>query len=122
MNQSGQKPAAALSEQLARGRPVIIAVHCPQGRYFGEPVPVLGSWDRRSIRFFGDTSSGRKHHYVVVIGENDRNYLVMDPAYGIGPVREQPLLDWWRDESYAALVCSPPPEPAGTTPTPASPP
>ena len=118
LNQAGQKPAAALSEHIARGRPIIVALHCPQGRYFGDPVPLIESLDRRTIHPFG---AGRafKHHYVVVIGENERHYLVMDPAYGIGAVPRQSLLDWWRDESHAALVCSPAPivsSPSGSQP------
>ncbi|MGI8604739.1 MAG: cysteine peptidase family C39 domain-containing protein [Verrucomicrobiales bacterium] len=108
MAQTGDKPAAALAEHLARGRPVIVAIHCPQGRYFGEPVPIIESLDRRTWRPLG-IGTTFKHHYVVVIGENATNYLVMDPAYGIGSVRKQSLLDWWRGESYAALICSPPP-------------
>jgi hypothetical protein len=121
MNQPGIPPVVALGRQIARGRPVIIAVNCPHGRYFGEPLPVIESFDRRTIGpLGGSTGSAFKHHYVVVIGESPQNYLVMDPAYGIGPVRKQSLLDWWRKESYAALVCSPPPDPP-PDPPPAAP-
>jgi predicted double-glycine peptidase len=105
--QLGQsKPSAALSEQLRAGRPIIIAVKCPRGSYFGPPVPLIETWDQRAFQPL-KTGDPMKHHYVVVIGENDRYYLVMDPAYGtIGPVQRQPLLDWWKDEGYAGLVVS----------------
>jgi predicted double-glycine peptidase len=106
MDRGGETPGAELSSHLAKGRPVIVALRCPQGRYLGDPLPVIESLDRRTWRPLG-IGSEFKHHYVVVIGEDSRHYLVMDPAYGIGPVAKQSLLDWWRDESYAALVCSP---------------
>jgi hypothetical protein len=125
MRGSEGPPQRQLDSHLARGRPVIIAVYCPQGRYFGREVPVLGTLDARSLRPFGlvPTATGRekKHHYVVVIGQDPTRYLVMDPAYGIGAVSRQSLVDWWRDEGYAALVCSPRPGPgaAGASPVPA---
>jgi predicted double-glycine peptidase len=108
MDRGGKTPAAELSDHLAKGRPIIVALRCPQGRYFGEPLPVIESLDRRTWRPFG-IGKQFKHHYVVVIGEDANHYLVMDPAYGIGSVAKQSLLNWWRDESYAALVCSPGP-------------
>lgn len=116
MNGPAGTPAAQLSEQISKGRPVIAAVHCPEGRYFGDPVPVLGTLDARTWRPFGivpsSTGSAFKHHYVVVFGEDRERYLLMDPAYGIVSVAKPSLLAWWKDEGYSALICSPAPVPA----------
>jgi predicted double-glycine peptidase len=114
-------PAAQLSEQIAKGRPVIVAVRLPQGRYFGEPVPVLGTLDARTVRPFGlvPSSSGEEYklHYVVVFGEDATRYLLMDPAYGILTVPRTSLLQWWSDLGHAALLCSPPPTSPPSIPT-----
>lgn len=116
-------PSAQLSEHIRKGRPVIVAVRLPQGRYFGDPVPVLGTLDARTLRPFGmvpsSTGDEFKLHYVVVFGEDATRYLVMDPAYGIVVVPRASLLQWWGDLGHAALLCSPAPLPG---PTPSSPP
>ncbi|MFN0130889.1 MAG: cysteine peptidase family C39 domain-containing protein [Verrucomicrobiales bacterium] len=116
-------PAAQLSEQIAKGRPIIVAVRLPQGRYFGDPVPVLGTVDARTLRPFGlvPSASGQefKLHYVVVFGEDATRYLLMDPAYGIVAVPKASLLQWWKDLGYAALLCSPPPTSITPSPSPA---
>lgn len=121
MNGPAGTPAAQLSEQIAKGRPVIVAVHCPEGRYFGDPVPILGTLDARTLRPFGmvpsSTGSAFKHHYVIVFGEDRERYLLMDPAYGIVSVAKAPLLSWWKDEGYSALVCSPAPVAAAPSAT-----
>jgi len=124
-------PASQLSEQIAKGRPVIVAVRLPQGPYFGREVPVLGTLDARTLRPFGmvPSASGQefKLHYVIVFGEDTARYLLMDPAYGIVTVPKPSLLSWWSELGYAALLCSPapttsnPPPPALTVPTPPSP-
>jgi len=131
---SSGSPAAQLSRQISKGRPVIIAVRLPQGRYFGAPVPVLGTLDARTVRPFGlvPSSTGQefKHHYVVVFGEDRTRYLVMDPAYGIVAVPQASLLQWWSDVGHAALICSPaatvapasvPADPAAPSPHPPAP-
>jgi hypothetical protein len=114
-------PSAQLSRHLAKGRPVIVAVRLPQGRYFGGEIPVLGTLDARTLRPFGmvPSSTGQefKHHYVVVFGEDPTRYLLMDPAYGIVSVPRKSLLEWWGDVGHAALLCSPAP----TVPSPATP-
>lgn len=116
-------PAAQLSEQIAKGRPIIVAVRLPNGKYFGDPVPVLGTVDARTLRPFGlvPSASGQefKLHYVVVFGEDTTRYLLMDPAYGIVTVPKTSLLQWWQDLGYAALLCSPAPTPTTPPPSPA---
>ena len=116
-------PAAQLSQQLAKGRPVIAAVKLPQGRYFSDPVPVIGTLDARTVRPFGlvPASGGQEYklHYVVVIGEAQDRYLLMDPAYGIVSVPAASLLPWWKDMGFAALLCSP--APAGSPSSASSP-
>ncbi len=105
------RPAAHLSEQISKGRPVIVPVYCPQGRYFGDPLPVLETTDARVFRPFGivPSATGKefKHHYVVIVGEDRTRYLVMDPAYGLVTVGKESLLGWWKQESHAALLCAP---------------
>lgn len=118
-------PSVQLSNHLSKGRPVIVAVRLPQGRYFGEPIPVLGTLDARTVRPFGlvPSATGQefKHHYVVVFGEDPTHYLLMDPAYGIVSVPRPSLLQWWSDVGYAALLCSPAPA-SPTSLSPLSPP
>ncbi len=112
---SSGTPAAQVSEHIAKGRPLIVAVRLPQGRYFANPVPVLGPVDARTLRPFGLvpslTGQEYKLHYVVLFGEDATRYLLMDPAYGIVSVPKSSLLQWWSDPGYAALLCSPPPAP-----------
>lgn len=96
-------PAGQLSRQLKAGRPVIAALQCPQGRYFGKPVPVIERIDRRTIWNFG---SQWKQHYVVVFGEGKDAYLIMDPAYGIVEVGRAEFLDFWSRSKHATLVCA----------------
>lgn len=98
-----EQPLEKLNEQINKGRPVIIAVECPYGRYFGKPVPVIESFDSRSVWNVGQRW---KAHYLVVCGVSDDEYLVMDPAYGIVRVAKPQLLEFWRRTRHAALVCA----------------
>lgn len=111
MNTGPEPPEQQLSSHIAKGRPIIVALYCPQGRYFGDPVPIIETWDASTFRPLGlvPTADGRayKHHYVVVFGENAQRYLLMDPAYGIVSVDKRSFLKWWKDEGYASLVCAP---------------
>ncbi len=119
MNKGGRGVEAEVSSHLAKGRPVIAALYVPQGRYFGRALPVIETLDRRSFHPFG-AGEMWKHHYVVICGEKDGEYLVMDPAYGgIAPVQKGQLLNFWAGEKYAALLCSPMPA-AVVVPTPAA--
>jgi predicted double-glycine peptidase len=116
MNQRPEGATAALSGHLKAGRPVIIAVECPVGRYFGAPLPLIETLDRRSFHplHLGKVS---KKHYVVVCGESSEAWLVMDPCYGLGSVAKQSLLDWWRAGEWAALIASPVTDAASPTPS-----
>ncbi|MCB1100620.1 MAG: C39 family peptidase [Verrucomicrobiae bacterium] len=98
-----EHPTGKLNEQLDKGRPVIIAVECPYGRYFGKPVPVIESFDSRSVWNVGQRW---KAHYLVICGYSSDEYLVMDPAYGIVRVAKAQLLEFWRRTKHAALVCA----------------
>ncbi|MGK0187658.1 MAG: ABC-type bacteriocin/lantibiotic exporter with double-glycine peptidase domain [Verrucomicrobiales bacterium] len=99
----GEQPVEKLNAQLNKGRPVIIAVECPYGRYFGKPVPVIESFDSRSVWNVGQRW---KAHYLVVCGVSEDEYLVMDPAYGIVRVAKLQLLEFWSRTRHAALVCA----------------
>jgi predicted double-glycine peptidase len=105
MPATGQ-PADELARHIRSGRPIIIAVRCPVGRYFGQPLPVIESLDRRSFHplRIGDVT---KDHYLVICGVSETEWLVMDPCYGLGSVPRQSLLDWWRGGQWASLVCGP---------------
>jgi ABC-type bacteriocin/lantibiotic exporter with double-glycine peptidase domain len=96
-------PAAFLEKHIQQGRPVLIAIQCPKGRYFGKPLPLIERLDSQTL-----TSPGNKwkEHYVVVTGFSNTQWLVMDPAYGIVPVDKPDLIRFWAEMNYAALLCS----------------
>jgi len=102
------EPEQFLEEQVALGRPVLIAVVLPEGRYFGAPVPIIETFDRRALK--GPLSGGGegdwKRHYVVVIGYDDGRFLVMDPAYGIVKTQRHELLMFWRAANFGTLLLS----------------
>jgi predicted double-glycine peptidase len=114
------QPLPLLFSQLEKGRPTILAIRCPRGRYFGDPVPVIERWDSSVVgvslteeRFTGvplaTTRDRKKEHYVIAFGydKSAKKILLMDPAYGLVSVAEHRLLTFWREQNYAALVCAP---------------
>lgn len=96
-------PWKQLFEHVDAGRPVITAIDCPRGRYFGKKVPLVETLDRRAVM---STGNEWKSHYVVVIGRNYRDVLFMDPEYGIVRTHREDFLAFWRRQDYAALICS----------------
>lgn len=111
-----ENPWKQLVDHVDKGRPVITAVRLPRGRYFGKAIPLVETLDRRTLM---TTGSEWKSHYVVVIGRNYNNVVLMDPDFGIVHTSRDAFLDFWRQENYAALICSALPSAAGN---PASPP
>ena len=103
-----ENPWKQLVEHVDKGRPVITAVRLPRGRYFGKPIPLLETLDRRTLM---TTGNEWKSHYVVVIGRNYKDVIFMDPEYGIVHTNRDAFIDFWRQEKYAALICSALPTP-----------
>jgi ABC-type bacteriocin/lantibiotic exporter with double-glycine peptidase domain len=98
-----EHPGASLRAHLAKGRPLLLAVECPKGRYFGRPLPVIESFDSETVTPLG---AKYKQHYLLVIGYSPAEWLVMDPAHGIVRVQKQDLMRFWRRMHYAAMVSS----------------
>lgn len=101
-------PWKKLIEHIDKGRPVITAVRLPRGRYFGKTIPLVETLDRRTL---WSTGNEWKSHYVVVIGRNYKDVIFMDPEYGIVHTNRDAFMDFWKQEKYAALVCSALPTP-----------
>ena len=98
-----EDPWRQLFEHVDAGRPVIAAIDCPRGRYFGKEVPLVETLDRRAVM---STGNEWKSHYVVVMGRNYRDVLFMDPEYGIVRTDREDFLSFWHRQGYAALICS----------------
>ena len=96
-------PWEQLGKFVDRGQPVICAVLLPRGRYYGKNIPLVETLDRRTLMSTGNESLS---HYVVVIGRNYKEVLLMDPKSGYVRVQRDAFLNFWRLENYAALVCS----------------
>lgn len=96
-------PWQQLGKFVDRGQPVICAVLLPRGRYYGKSIPLVETLDRRTVMSTGSESLS---HYVVVIGRNYKEVLLMDPKYGYVRVQRDAFLNFWRLEEYAALICS----------------
>lgn len=108
-----ENPWKQLVGHVDKGRPVITAVRLPRGRYFGKTIPLVETLDRRTLM---TTGSEWKSHYVVVIGRNYNNVILMDPDFGLVHTSRDAFLDFWRQEGYAALICSAlPPVPGSST-------
>ena len=124
------QPLPLLHAQLSKGRPVVLALRCPYGRYFGDPVPVIEHLDStvlnatiREERYTDlpivSTRDRKKNHFVVAFGYDKaaRKVLLMDPAWGLVSIGEHRFATFWRDQNYAALLCAPAPKPEAITPT-----
>ena len=102
-----ERPLDQISEQLENGRPIIAPVLLPRGRYFGRELPVVGRLDASTVnadkKVVGST---HKHHYVVVFGQSEDKYLIMDPAYGIVKISKSEFAGYWSAQKNAALLCS----------------
>lgn len=101
------RPLDQISEQLENGRPVIAPVHLPHGRspageILASTRPDIGSANPDKSRL----GENWQHHYVVIFGQSDQQFLVMDPAYGIIKIDKSDLTKYWSEEKNAALLCS----------------
>jgi len=101
------RPLDQISEQLENGRPVIAPVRLPRGRYFGKDLPVVGRLDATTVNPDKQLIGGNfKHHYVVIFGQSESQFLIMDPAYGIVKISKSEFTNYWGAEKNAALLCS----------------
>lgn len=98
-----EDPWFKLNEHIGAGRPVLVAVRLPRGKYWGKELPLVETLDRRTVWASGNEW---KSHYIVVMGSNYREVLVMDPQYGIVRIPRDQFLKFWKDESHAALIVS----------------
>lgn len=96
-------PMAQLTSHLKKGRPVLVAVKVPKGRYFGESLPLVETLDRRVLSGLGDPM---KHHYVVAMGVWEDDILLMDPQYGHVRTSQAQFEQFWKGMGYAALITS----------------
>jgi len=103
-----ENPWRQLTEHVDKGRPVITAVRLPRGRYFGKTIPLLETLDRRTLM---STGNEWKSHYIVVIGRSYKDVVFMDPEHGIVHTNRDAFMNFWRQEKYAALICSALPAP-----------
>ncbi|MFT5109442.1 MAG: putative double-glycine peptidase/putative small secreted protein [Verrucomicrobiales bacterium] len=101
------RPLDQISEQLENGRPVIVPALLPRGRYFGRDLPIVGRLNATTVNPNTQLVGGNfKHHYVVIFGESEDKFLIMDPAYGIVKISKSEFTNYWTAEKYAALLCS----------------
>jgi hypothetical protein len=101
-------PIRQVLDHVLAGRPVIAALEVPKGRYFGAPLPVIETVDRRTVSVAGLGGDRTKAHYVVVLGVSpaqDR-VLLMDPQYGYVDTSVTDFGVFWKAMGYPALVCS----------------
>ncbi|NNE94078.1 MAG: hypothetical protein HKN23_20720 [Verrucomicrobiales bacterium] len=98
-----EDPWKKLTGHISAGRPVLVAVRLPRGKYFGKSLPLVETLDRRTVWASGNEW---KAHYVVVMGFSYSEALFMDPEYGIVRVPRDQFLHFWKQEKYAALIVS----------------
>ncbi|MEM1294521.1 MAG: cysteine peptidase family C39 domain-containing protein [Verrucomicrobiota bacterium] len=104
-----QNPMKQLSGHLRKGRPVLVAVELPVGRYFAQNLPVIETLDRRTLQVNG-WGNQLKAHFLVVMGESHDQLLVMDPQYGHVDVDKVDFERFWKQTGYAALITSAKPQ------------
>lgn len=98
-------PIGKLAAHIEKGRPVIVAVELPKGRYFQGGLPLIETFDRRVIQSPIPTDAW-KSHYVVVCGVSYGEVMLMDPQYGLVTTSKAEFEQFWKRQGYAALICS----------------
>ena len=89
------RPLDQVSEHLENGRPIIAPIRIPSNGYLGRSsVPQSSSDSDSEIR------------YVVIVGQSDDQFLLMDPAHGIVKLKKTEFTNYWSAEKNAALLCS----------------
>lgn len=98
MNKS---PKKQLEEQILKGRPIICAVDLPYRLHFGKDIPLFGGIYRQLTWWMGQTRS----HYIVIFGLNDKNFLAVDPSYGIVTFNKKRFYSCWEKMDNSVLLC-----------------
>ena len=80
-----------IGEQLENGRPVIVALHLPEGGYSG-------------LR--AETEGLERERFAVVFGQSETEFLVMDAGTGVIRIPKSDFESVWSAGKYAALICS----------------
>lgn len=96
-----KSPKKELEEQILKGRPIICAVDLPYYLHLGKDLPIFGGLYRRLTWRIGKTRS----HYVVIFGLNDKNFLAVDPSYGIVVLNKEKFYSCWEKMDYCVLLC-----------------
>jgi len=117
-------PAPALKEELERGRPVLVPVKVPS-IYIQQRVlpvgdlPLIGGLQRFMIGNAAAASEGAKtlliDHYLVVVGYDQDNFVVMEPVMGLRTIKAKKLERYRAAFGDAAIVFSSPPQKARTS-------
>ncbi|MBT6529808.1 MAG: hypothetical protein HOK99_02730 [Betaproteobacteria bacterium] len=84
-----------LKENLAKGRPIIIAVK----KYIFKYARILPEF----VPFKGQITYS---HFLVVFGYNENGYWVMDPAEGYKYLAADTLREMWRRQKFVGLLIS----------------
>ena len=101
-------PLEHLTEQLEHGRPILVTVRFPDGTYFGKS----GADITQIARDAGSTSATApvinkdQEHYVVVFGQSEKQFLLMDPTFGVLSIDKESFVKYWKEVQYSALLCS----------------
>lgn len=98
-----REPLKQLATHVRKGRPVIVALELPKGRYFTGGIPLIETIDRRTVQGLTEVW---KSHYVVVMGDSLEEFLIMDPQYGYVQVNKTQFESFWKKHGYAALITS----------------
>lgn len=88
--------------QIAKGRPLICALHLPGSLHVLDGVPILGP----TYQAFAWALNPRQDHFVVVIGLRPQEVLVMDPAHGFASLSWRRFEKAWSRMKHACLLVS----------------
>lgn len=95
-----ESPEKQLEEQILQGRPVICSVNLPYALYFAQDIPLYGGLYRHLTWEIGN----RRNHYLIIFGLNDKNFLAVDPSYGIVALNKKRFYSCWKKMDYCVLL------------------
>lgn len=99
------QPLLQMDEQLENGRPVIVALKNESGKFYGEKFSDIEPLRTPDFRPLPDSSLGDER-FVVIFGQSEKQFLILDPNFGVVSV-DKPIFDeLWKQQNYSALICS----------------
>ena len=98
------RPLEQVSEQLENGRPIIVPVQLPGGH--SDAATNLPDTPITATDTATATEPAPPHRYVVIFGQSNDQFLLMDPAQGVVKLNKQEFTSYWAGEKYAASLCS----------------